>query len=254
MKNLVDYKFDVTMIRNCEEIPQLIDSDYLLLPIPTLNKSNLLNLYSSENGIEITELLDKISERTRIISCNYSGTSHIIIDINKREDFAYLNAIPTAEGAIYKAIESSEKSLFDCNILVTGFGRVAKVLCSRLVGFSKNITVAARSLTDLSYSSSLGYKTLNIYDLSDHISKFDLIFQTVPHIILDKNIIDNMNPDTIVIELSSKSCGTDYSYADSKPVKIIHAPALPEKIAPLTAGNILTKSVLSIIAEEESKA
>ena len=143
-----------------------------------------------------------------------------------------------------------EKSLFESKILITGFGRVAKILADRLQGLCNDITICARSLKDLSYADSLRYKTISLKQIQSEISDYDIVFQTVPAKIITKNVIEAMNKNTLIIELSSRSVGTDYEYAKKRDIVVVHAPALPEKIAPITAGNILTKSVISIIAEQ----
>ena len=108
-----------------------------------------------------------------------------------REDFAYLNAVPTAEGAIYYAIQNTDKALFESKILITGFGRVAKLLADRLRLLCKNVTVGARSQKDLSYAESIGFNCLNLKDLERKINNFDIIFQTVPHRIITGKTIEN---------------------------------------------------------------
>lgn len=250
--NLKDKGYDVFTVASGDMLPDKIEADYVLLPIPTITRNGKLNLDNCPDGFTAEHLLEKIGSRSTIITCNYTNPSYKTVDINKREDFAYLNAVPTAEGAIHAAVSDCEYSLFYGKILITGFGRVAKILADRLKGLKCNVTIAARSLKDLSYAKALGFDTVNIQNLSDTIADYELIFQTVPCLILCDKVIDRMRADTVVIELSSKSAGTDCLYAEQRDIKVIHAQALPEKVAPVTAGNILTESVLSIIAEGET--
>lgn len=247
-KNLLKEQYIVSVSRFTSELEKEITDDVVVLPVPTVDKFGYINL-SGESKITLEALLSCISNDSTIIGCGCKNNR--IIDLNLREDFTYLNSVPTAEGAIFYAIENTERSLFESKILITGFGHVAKLLADRLKALCKNITVCARSLKDLSYAEALSYNTFHINELQNKINQFDLIFQTIPARIITCDIIDNMNENNIVIELSSKSLGTDYTYAESKGIKVIHAPALPEKISPITAGNILTKSVLSIIEEHK---
>lgn len=240
----------VTVYRSADNLEDEILQDVVVLPVPTVDKNGFINL-NGKSKITLESILERIPSNSLVISCGCCDKNNRVIDINKREDFTYLNAVPTAEGAIYYALENSEKSLFESKILITGFGHVAKLLSDRLEGLCRDITVSARSLKDLSYAEALSYKTIHISKLKSSIDKFDLIFQTVPNKLLTSEIIDCLNKNSIIIELSSKSVGTDYVYAESKGINVVHAPALPEKISPVTAGNILTKSVLSLIAEHK---
>ena len=246
--NLNKANIEVEAITSSNQLSNKIEADFIVLPIPTLKRDGFLNLEGGQN-ITAESVLNNISVKSTVISCGLKCTSHRNIDLNTREDFAYLNAVPTAEGAILYALLNTERSLFESNILITGFGRVAKLLANRLRGFSNRITIVARSLKDLSYAEALGFNTIHISKLHKKAFQFDLIFQTVPSLIITSEIIDLLRKDSVIIELSSKSAGTDYNYAESKGLKVVHAPALPEKISPITAGNILTQSVLSIIAE-----
>ena len=69
-------------------------------------------------------------------------------DYAKREDFAYLNAVPTAEGAIQLAMEELPVTLAGAHCLVTGYGRVARALSELLVAMRANVTVAVRKCAD----------------------------------------------------------------------------------------------------------
>lgn len=250
--NLKELGHELLTYKTAKEFPPFIDSDIVVLPIPTLLKDGSLNLQGWTKSTPLQTFFSKFNGGASFISCNYTNDSYRFIDINKREDFAYLNAVPTAEGAIHAAITASDRSLFDSRILVTGFGRVGKLLADRLRGMSRDVTVAARSLKDISYAQALGLKTEDIGGLKAGISRYDLIFQTVPCMILNEQLLSNMNRNCIIIELSSGSVGTDCESAEKYGIKVVHAPSLPEKIAPITAGNILTESVLSIIAERNT--
>ncbi len=246
----LENQHSVTVCHSIDDLNDKITQEVVVLPVPTVDKNGFVNL-SGENKISLESLLERISTNSLIVCCGCSDKNNRTIDLNSREDFTYLNAVPTAEGAIYYALDNTEKSLFESKILITGFGHVAKLLADRLRGLCKDITISARSLKDLSYAESLSFKTFHTRELKNNINKFDLIFQTVPSKLITSEIIDCMNKSNLIIELSSKSAGTDFMYAEKKGIKVIHAPALPEKISPITAGNILTKSVLSIIAEHK---
>lgn len=249
-ENLIKANHSVEHIGSYNELNDSISADFVVLPIPTINQDGYINL-DGENKLLPSELFSRISPESKMISCGFNHPDYKTEDLNLRDDFAYLNAVPTAEGAILYALQNTELSLYESEILITGFGRVAKVLGDRLKAFSTNITVAARSVKDLSYALALGYKTIHLRELKESAKRYNIIFQTVPSLIFSKEILDVMNEKNTIIELSSKSIGTDFEYAKSRNVRVVHAPALPEKVLPQTAGNILTKCILSIITEHK---
>lgn len=66
------------------------------------------------------------------------------IDILKNEYFTIKNTVPTAEGAISKAIELTDINIDKANIMVLGFGRVGKTLCYKLKNLGANVYAEAR--------------------------------------------------------------------------------------------------------------
>lgn len=55
-------------------------------------------------------------------------------DYFDREETQVLNAVPTAEGAVQRAMEATDGVLLGAKCLVVGYGRIGKVLCHRLAG------------------------------------------------------------------------------------------------------------------------
>ena len=249
-ENLKKTDHNIISVLDTDEIKKQYTADFVVLPIPTIKDGIYLNI-PGKQPIFAEDFIRLFDKNTKFITCNFQSSHALTIDLNLRDDFAYLNAIPTAEGAILYALLNTEKSLFESEVLVTGFGRVAMILADRLKGLGCKVNIAARSQKALSHAFSMGYTTENIYQLEECISKFDIVFQTVPSLILSEKILNNTKENCTIIELSSKSIGTDCDYADTHKIKIVHAPALPEKVSSITAGNILTKCVLSIISEHQ---
>lgn len=252
-KNL-SARYETDYFKKVSEIPSTLSYDILMLPIPSLKQNELINISDNSANISVKELFDRISNNPLIISCNYSNDRFNVVDINKRDDFAYLNAVPTAEGSILYALQNSRNTLFDQTVLITGFGRVAKLLADRLKGLCTKVTICARSQRDLSYAKSLGHSILQLSDLENEVRNFNIIFQTVPSEILSKKILDSVDKKALIVELSSHSIGTDKEYSKKIGLNVVDAPALPEKLFPVSAGNILTEVTESIINEQQISA
>ena len=95
---------------------------------------------------------------------------------------------------------------------------------------------------------SLGFESI-ITGKYDDISKYDIIFNTVPHLILNHKLLTTAKQNLLIIDLASKPGGTDFEFTSKNEINCIHALALPHKISPLSDAKILTDSIIKIISE-----
>ena len=173
-----------------------------------------------------------------------------VVDYMEREELAVLNAIPTAEGAVKIAIEELPITLHGSNCLVTGFGRVGKVLCAALKGLGARVTAAVRKKSDLAYIKAFGYDGADIMQPIPEAEKFDVIFNTVPKLIIDEIFLSALRTDCLIIDLASKPGGVDFEAARRMGRSVIWALSLPGKTSPLTAGEIIRDTIKNIIDEQ----
>jgi len=171
------------------------------------------------------------------------------IDILEREEMAVLNAIPTAEGAIQIAMEELPITLNGSKVLVLGYGRLGKTLSKMLGGIGADVFVEARKYSDIAWIKAYGHKPVNINDLSSVISSMDLIYNTIPHKILDSEMLEQVGKECLVIDLASKPGGVDFERAKVLGIKVIWALSLPGKVAPVTAANYMKETIYNIIEE-----
>ena len=153
------------------------------------------------------------------------------IDILKNEYFTIKNTVPTAEGAIAKAIELTDINIDKANIMVLGFGRVGKTLCYKLKNLGANVYAEARKERDLAWIDVFGYNAIPLEKINENICKMDIIFNTIPELILDKSKLILMNDKTLIIDLASKPGGTDFESANKMGIKAILYSGIPGKIA-----------------------
>lgn len=153
------------------------------------------------------------------------------IDILKNEYFTIRNTVPTAEGAIAKAIELTDINIDKANIMVLGFGRVGKTLCYKLKNLGANVYAEARKERDLAWIDVFGYNAIPLEKINENICKMDIIFNTIPELILDKSKLILMNEKTLIIDLASKPWGTDFESANKMGIKAILYSGIPGKIA-----------------------
>ena len=111
------------------------------------------------------------------------------------------------------------------------------------------VYAAARKYADLAMIEGHGYEPLPLGSLKNHIGKFDIIFNTVPALVMGNEVLSNVRPDALIIDLASKPGGVDFDAAGRYGLKVIWALSLPGKIAPITSGAIIRDTIMNIINE-----
>ena len=160
------------------------------------------------------------------------------------------NALPTAEGAINIAMQEMPGMIANSKILIMGYGRIGKLLAHKLNGLDAQIWISARKSKDLAWIEAFGYNAVTYNEIDDFLHEFDVIFNTVPSLLLDEQRLQNIKEECVIIDLASNPGGIDFLSAKNLGRNVIWALSLPGKYAPLTAGKILART-LKIIMEEE---
>lgn len=255
----VEVSKDVIRLRSAEEAVH--KSDCVVLPLPYSVDGVTINAPFSRAPIPFEEIIGAASQGMLITGGKFGESAEKsaikagvkLVDYYKREELEVLNTIPTAEGAIQIAMEELPITIHDAKCLVTGFGRVAKMLSHDLAALGANVSVCARKCSDLAWIKALGYKPVTIKSLQSRIGENDVVFNTVPAVLLSESVLSMLKKECLVIDLASKPGGVDFETAGRIGIKTIWALSLPGKVAPITAGAIIKDTILNIIAEEESK-
>jgi len=271
-KSLADKGFDVLLwatdkskvfnspnINFAETLDEVIEKSKVLIgPIPFTQDGKYIFAPLSQQSVEIQSLIEKLSCRDIVLIAsvipesvkNLCREKNIkFFDLYEKEELAILNAIPTVEGCLMIAIEKMPITLHSSNILILGYGRIGKVLAKVLRGFEANIYVASRKSSDLTWCKAFGFLPVRLCDIAEYVNKMDLIINTIPAVVVTKEVIDRMRADTLVIDLASKPGGVDFEYAREKDIEVVHALSLPGKVAPVTAAKYISEVLLSLLEE-----
>lgn len=168
-------------------------------------------------------------------------------DFMKDEALAVFNAIATAEGAILEALIHQKTNLHGSRSLVLGYGRCGRVLAEKLKGMGARVTVCSRSEIELAGANALGMDTLLLKDLEDKIQSYEYIYNTVPAVLLRKNMLKRMRRDVLVIDIASVPGGVDYVAAKELGIHALHCLGLPGKYAPKISAKGLVDYVIEKI-------
>ena len=171
------------------------------------------------------------------------------VDILEREEMAILNAIPTAEGAIQLAFERMKITLHGANALILGYGRIGKILAKMLQGIGAHVYVAARKPQDAAALRGYGHHYVPYETLERQLGVMDVIFNTVPHIILNRTNLKFVSKHCVLIDMASRPFGIDFEASKEEKLDVVWAPSLPGKVAPVTAARYMQETIYSILQE-----
>ena len=225
----------------------------VVLPVHFSQDGKKISTPLSEEEIYLGELL-RLMEKDQfllagVVSKAFYGVCEArgitVEDYMANEELAVMNAVPTAEGALSIAIEASPKTIKDSKIIVIGYGRIGKILSRMLRALDADVTVCARRREAVTWAQACGCKGAYMNALP--YAEADIIFNTVPTMVLGRDLLQTLPKDTLIIDLASKPGGVDLESAKRLGLDVIWALSLPGKVAPVTAGEYIKETVISLM-------
>ncbi|MBR2387287.1 MAG: hypothetical protein IKB02_00820 [Clostridia bacterium] len=243
----------------------LKDASVIILPFPVSADGAHINAPLDKDGeLGETKLLSvlRLSEPGALIiggklpehfASMARDKGHSVHDLLAVESLEIKNAYITAEAALSVAMNTLSHTISGASIGIAGFGRISKQLSRLFSALGAKVTVAARKDSDLAFAETLGYKTVKIE--GEHWSEpltcgYDMIFNTVPHMIFNKEFLEKVDKSTVLVELASVPGGFDLAAVHELSSNISWAPSLPGKYAPESAGELIADSIIKIISRE----
>jgi len=234
------------------------ECDMLILPTPVSRDGETLFAPLTDDNIKLSDIFaaakgkrvfggaagEKVKAAADIFGIK-------IEDIMEMERIAAALAVATAEGAIAIAVENHEGALFASECLITGYGRIGKLLAVRLKALGANVTVTARKEADFAAAETAGFDVVHTENFTEAVKKADIIFNTVPSVIFDTNALSLIKKDTLIVDLASSPGGLDHKTAEIMGIKSIWALSIPGKTAPRFAGEKTAEEILRRCAEKE---
>ncbi len=247
----------IEKIEMCPTVTETVKNSKVVVgPIPLSSDRKNLSMPFSNIKLNVDEFISCIAGKTLIAGNIVEETKRKLeqaniqyIDLLKREEFTVLNTIATAEGTIQIAMEETQKTLHGSKVLIMGFGRIGKVLAKMLDGIGAKVYCEARKNEDIAWIKAYGYEPIHLNNLNEHLGEFEIIISTIPFQILDKDRLELVNKDAVVIDLASNPGGVDRKAAKEKDLKLIWALSLPGKVAPLTSAIYIKETLYHVLKE-----
>ena len=226
----------------------------VILPLPC-ERSGLLNTPLSDLRLPIQQLLPMIPMGTPV----YAGKAEQIAplcqrlglplrDYFAREELNIRNAALTAEGAVALLLEESQHALSGSRVLITGFGRIGRLLAPKLRALGADVSVLARSAADLAWARALDCRALDM-KRPQALSRFDMVVNTIPATIFKTAELLSFG-DALLLELASPPYGFDGEAARMLGKRLIFAPGLPAATAPQAAAEAVRDTIYQLMEEQ----
>ena len=258
MYGFINYERETPM--HCKNIYETIsEADYVIGPIPCAHNGGVLNAPFHNGPIMVEDLFRLIKPAQTLIAGYIKPEIFALadkydihtIDMLSREELLVQNAIPTAEGAIKIAIEETDITLHGNNMLVIGFGRIGTVLSGMLRGMGAQVSTVVNSGRGAALAKSCGHRAVSYTNMEERLREADVIFNTVPKILLDKHNMRYIKKNTLIVDLASPPYGVDVNDARDFGLKVLFTNSLPGKVAPVTTAGYILETINHIISENE---
>lgn len=268
-KTLLDYEVDLRLVgfppmsvisrakHFADAVEAVRGAKFVLGPMSNTDMDGrIFNRLDQLDPIDLVEVIKHLPKETYLligvakpIIVEMASKHQIkMIETAEIDDIAILNSIPTAEGAIQLAMEELPITIHSSKCLVVGYGRCGMTLARSLAALGAKVTVASRKAADIARIIEMGYTPLPLADLYSQVD-FDVIFNTVPALVLTKQYLKKLSRSVLIIDIAASPGGVDYNTANDLGIKAILALSLPGKVAPITAGQILSDCIPRLLIE-----
>ncbi|MFF2908612.1 dipicolinate synthase subunit DpsA [Paenibacillus sp. NPDC057934] len=234
------------------------NADVLVLPtVGCDDEGNISALFSSEPLKLLEEHVAALPAHCTVytgMAKNYLRrlcTKHELklIELLGRDDVAIYNSIPTAEGALVMAIQNTDFTIHGSRSMVLGIGRTGFTMARSLQGLGAKVKVGVRRQEHYARAEEMGWEPFMTDNLVAHVAESDLIFNTIPDMIITAQVLSRIPKHCLIVDLASAPGGCDFRYAEKRGIKALLAPGLPGIVAPRSAGIIMANALVQSISD-----
>ncbi len=235
--------------RKAKSLEEGIDkARVIVLPMPVTRDGACLNAPYNECIIKLNEIYPLLNCEKRvyggIVNKEFYSSEASVTDYAIIEELILKNALLTAEGTLGMMISSAPFCIKDTKILITGYGRIGKILADYLKALGGDVTVAARKESDFVWCDIKGMKHTEYSDIKEKAKEYKFVVNTVPYNVVTEDMISEISPDCIVIDLASKGGGCDFEALKKRNIKNYHLLGIPGKFSPKSAGEIICDTII----------
>lgn len=214
--------------------------DVIVFPLPLTKDGVYINSQNESFNLKIEDVINAIDENTIVLGGIIPESYKRLLekknikyyDYYTNKDFLALNSHLTALGTMKLICGENKFEEKHKNVLITGYGYLAKALCTCADELGMNVSLIARKQKNRADAQEHGFDAYDFPIYEDMLQKFDYIFNTVPSKIFSEENIKKLKKDTVFVELASKPYGTDPEFFIVYGKKYICGQSLPGRFYP----------------------
>ncbi len=236
----------------------LADVHAVILPVPGINdQGEIYTAYGEQPWILSADLFTHLAPNTPVfvgaakprLKELVQKAGLVLIEVMQLDEVAILNSIPSAEGALQLAMEQTDITIHGSCTMILGFGRTGMTLARMTHALGAHTIVVVRNFAQKARAQEMGFIVMDYQEMLQKLNQVDIIFNTVPAMVLDEPELAMVSPQTLIVDIASAPGGINFKAANQKGIHAMLAPGLPGKVAPRTAGNILAEVIPRLLAE-----
>ena len=170
------------------------------------------------------------------------------VDLLEDEPFLLLNAVVTAEGAVQLAMQHLSVTIHASRSVVVGLGRCGQQLARLLSAMGSSVTAVAYGSIEAARAYGLGVRAVAPSQLAQAVAEADVVFNTAPAPVLTEAVLCGMRREALIVDIASGRGGVDGEAARRLGIGLLHALAIPARTAPRTAGRLMARRILELLA------
>ena len=216
------------------------DYKVIILPMSGINDNNIVKSLDGEIIVDNLETINKDATIfTGLVTEKMKKIDAKIISFLSYKNIKELNNKITCDG-----IEADIKEKNKRIITILGYGNIGKELYKRLVSKGINCIVGdidESKMNDVNHK----FNTENIEEFKKTVNKSSIVINTVPHNIINDEIISSFNDKVYILDIASYPHGINQKYVENLNYHLYLG--IPGKYNPSESGAVLLKKVQEII-------
>ncbi len=237
----------------CRSLGSPVRADAVILPVPAEDAHGLLNAPLGTQPCRIEHILDCAGSAAAVIGGRLGAgiksaaaqRGMAVYDYMQSPDFTARNAAISAEGAVSELMSKTKTALCDMRILVIGWGRIGKLLISRLRALCPALYLMSRSSEARALARELGCGVAAPDCPPELLGSFDAVINTAPAPVIAD--LRAFRDSCILLELASAPGGFDTEAARDCGLSLSVLRGLPGRYAPESAARLIHGSVSDIL-------
>ena len=233
-------------------------ADYIFLPIPLGVGSALYAPDASEPIVMDRGVFSQAASGayafcgrvTQEIEAAAAASGVRIHEYDPDRELMLLRGPAIVEGALEQAIEATDITINDAEVVVVGFGNIGQLLARTLRGLGARVHVAARNPIQRAGAYADGLLPLTLEELPGLAPSLDMVFSTVPAQVVDRSVLERLPTGTLVLDIAPPPDHADLELAAELGHRAVWARGLGKR-APVTVGRSQWTGLRRFITEIE---